>query len=234
MKAFCAGLAALLTLAPARLASAQELGTLFTKPEERAYMDYLREEFLMRSQEDGFNIDAPEIPEVPVDEPAQQESAAVEFSFGGIMARRDGSRSVWLNNNLLAESALPAGISIAAGPRSIALRIAQGDKIFLLRPGQSVNMATGVITEAYQRAQSAPPVPAPTEADSSEAESAVTTVGAAPEPAGQAAPAPAPESDGSGSDLVPLAEALLQLSPEQSELLSETLRIRQEQADALE
>ena len=58
--AFCCALAL-----PATDARAQLEGTLFTKPEERAYLDYLRAELLRNNAEDEFNIEEADIPEVP-------------------------------------------------------------------------------------------------------------------------------------------------------------------------
>ncbi|MEY4641596.1 MAG: hypothetical protein RLZZ227_1590 [Pseudomonadota bacterium] len=143
-------------------ASAQLAGTLFTEPEEREYLDYLRAEFLRNNKEAGFDIEEV-IPVVP-DDQAAVETGPQEFTFGGLMTRRDGERSVWLNGRLLAESKLPSGIRLMDADPSTSLRIAQDGRIFVLRPGQTVTLATGVIVENYQRIAVAEPPPAEVEA----------------------------------------------------------------------
>ncbi|MDY6982232.1 MAG: hypothetical protein SV422_04015 [Pseudomonadota bacterium] len=135
-------------------AYAQLDGTLFTQPEERAYLDYLRDEFLRNNAEQGFDIAETAIPVVPDAEPAP--AGPIEFSFGGIMTRRDGSRSVWLNGVVLAESELPAGMSLVSAGSSTSLRIAHEGKVYQLRPGQTVDLVAGTVVESYQRPQAAP------------------------------------------------------------------------------
>jgi len=149
--------ACLLCVAPAAPLYAQLEGTLFTSPEQRAYMDFLRQEFLANSRDTGFNIVVPEIPEVTV-EGAETEGPAepVEFTFGGIMTSRDGSRSVWLNNQLLQESELPDWVRIVAATTGLALQLDANGSRWLLKPGQTVDITSGTIVEEYQR-----PAPAP-------------------------------------------------------------------------
>ncbi|MGV3590046.1 MAG: hypothetical protein ACO1PZ_00055 [Gammaproteobacteria bacterium] len=133
-------------------AFAQIDGTLFTQPEERAYLDYLRDEFLRNNAEQGFDIEEAAVPIVPGAEDAQP-SGPVEFNFGGVMTRRDGSRSVWLNGVVLAESELPGGMSLVSADNGISLRIVHEGKEYLLRPGQTVDLLAGSVMENYQRPQ---------------------------------------------------------------------------------
>jgi hypothetical protein len=134
---------------------AQLEGTLFTQPDEREYLDYLREEFRRTSTEEGFNIEESAIPEIP-DSQVVTPTGPVEFTFGGIMTRRDGSRSVWLNGRVLAESELPTGISVVAGARSASLQIVDKGNTYLLRPGQTVDLTAGTVVENFQRPQPEP------------------------------------------------------------------------------
>lgn len=67
------------------------------------------------------------------------------------MTRSDGTRTVWLNNQPIAESNLPANMSLVENGPQVALRIGSGANFFELKPGQTVNMSTGEILEAYQR-----------------------------------------------------------------------------------
>jgi hypothetical protein len=159
-------------------ARAQLEGTLFTEPEERAYLDYLRGEFLRNNAEGDFDIEEADIPEIPEAVVATAETGPVEYSFGGAMARRDGVR-IWLNGNLLAESELPEGFRLIESGSNIALQIAQDGKTFVLLPGQTVDVTAGTVVENFQR-------PAPT-AETATApaaeEPAAETDGAAPEAA---------------------------------------------------
>jgi hypothetical protein len=150
--------ACLLWGVPAVPLYAQLEGTLFTSPEQRAYMDFLRAEFLANSRETGFNILVPEIPEVPGEVTAAEgPPAPLEFSFGGIMTSRDGSRSVWLNHQLLQESDLPDWVRIVSAPPGLALQLDTNGSRWLLKPGQTVDITAGSIVEEYQRPA---PVPA--------------------------------------------------------------------------
>lgn len=133
-------------------AHAQLEGTLFTKPDERAYLDYLRDEFLRNNAEAGFDIEEATVPVVPGEESAEP-TGPTQFSFGGIMTRRDGSRSLWLNGVLLAESELPAGMSLVNAGNSTSLRITHEGKVYELRPGQTVDFGAGSVMENYQRPQ---------------------------------------------------------------------------------
>jgi hypothetical protein len=128
---------------------------LFTQPEEREYLDYLREELLRTQAEAGFDIEEAAIPEIPDATPIE-EAGPVEVSFGGIMTRRDGSRRIWLDGKLLEESALPSGVSVGDSS-SLTLRVTQGNTVFLLRPGQTVDLTTGTVMENFQRPLAKPP-----------------------------------------------------------------------------
>lgn len=131
---------------------AQIDGTLFTQPEERAYLDYLRDEFLRNNAEQGFDIEEAAVPVVPGAGDAQP-TGPTEFNFGGVMTRRDGSRSVWLNGAAFAESELPGGMNLVNSERGTALRITHDGKAYVLRPGQTVDLLAGSVMESYQRPQ---------------------------------------------------------------------------------
>jgi len=151
--------ACLLGWGPAAPLYAQIEGTLFTSPEQRAYMDFLRAEFLANSQENGFNILVPEIPDIVAEATAQEgPPAPQEFSFGGIMTSRDGSRSVWLNQQLLQESDLPGWVRIVSAAPGLALQLEANGSRWLLKPGQTVDITAGSIVEEYQRPAPAPAV----------------------------------------------------------------------------
>lgn len=207
----CAGL--LLGAGPAH---AQMEGTLFTQPNEREFLDRLRRDFLANSQDAGFNVQEVVIPEL-AEEAAAAEAGPVTVTFGGIMNRRDGSHSIWLDGRLLTEAELPDGMSLVAGERSTSLRIVQDGNIFILRPGQAVNLDTGTIIENFQR-----PRPAPL----------VTEQPVAEEPAPEEIVAASPPAEVADVDkgeeetpdpVEPLAAAILQLTPEQETELVDRL-----------
>jgi hypothetical protein len=131
---------------------AQFQGKLFTTPEERAYLDALRNNFLKESQEQGFDITETGPPPLPeTDEVEAKTTAPVIYTLGGILTRSDGSRTVWLNNRQIAESNLPASMRLVVDGVQMVLRISNGTTVFQLKPGQTLNMATGDIREIYQR-----------------------------------------------------------------------------------
>ena len=131
---------------------AQFHGTIFTSPEERAYLDALREDFLKKSQEKGFDIEQAGPPPLPVtaDEPTEN-SAPIEYTLGGILTRNDGSHTVWLNNQPVAERNLPANMKLVTEGALTVLRLQTAAGTFQLKPGQTLNASTGETQEAYQR-----------------------------------------------------------------------------------
>jgi len=131
-------------------ARAQLEGTLFTEPEEREYLDYLRNEFMRNNAANVFDVQEVEIPDIPDATATQTETGPVEYSFGGAMTGREGIR-VWLNGRLLAESELPEGFSVVQSSRNVSLRIVNNGKTYLLLPGQTVDVTTGNVVENFQR-----------------------------------------------------------------------------------
>lgn len=171
-------------------AQAQLEGTLFTEPEEREYLDYLRQEFLRTNPEGGFDIEDGDIPEIPQNAvPVEEDTRPVEYSFGGVMTRRDGSHGIWLDGVLLDETQLPEGFSVVTTGQMTSLRVVRDGQTYVLRPGQSVNLATGTVSEMLQHF-AAPPATeqAPATAREPVAEElavpAVADTAAATEPAG--------------------------------------------------
>ncbi len=131
---------------------AQFHGKIFTSPEERAHLDALRDNFLKNTQEKGFDIQEAAPPPLP--ETAEQEAAdtaPIEYALGGILTRSDGSHTVWLNNQPVAEANLSSNMRLAIDGPLVVLRIAIGTSRFQLKPGQTLKASTGEIQEAYQR-----------------------------------------------------------------------------------
>lgn len=223
---------ALLLAANAR---AQLEGTLFTEPEEREYLDFLREEFLRNNAAADFNIEEADIPDIPQAVAAAEEAGPIEYSFGGAMARRDGVR-IWLNGNLLAASELPDGFSLLESGNTMSLRIVHEGKTFLLLPGQTVDVTAGTVVENFQRPAPAAEAAAVTAAAPSTAEAPAATGELTPETAAPAANAAPPVSAGalaaegavpeSEASVDPIAAAVDGLDEEEVDSLFELLENR--------
>lgn len=139
--------------------AAQLAGTLFTSPAQREYLDYLRQDFLARSSERGFDISDAEIPDIPVAVAAAQESEGpVFYTLGGIVTLRDGTQRIWLNGNTLSEAELPSEARLVRDNGAPALRFTTGTGSYVLRPGQTLELTAGSVIENYQRSV-APEVP---------------------------------------------------------------------------
>ena len=143
-------LAILVAFSPAN-AQAQDIGSLFTSPEEREYLDYLRQDFVTRSQLATFNINEDVIPDIPEAEVVVEvEAEVINYNFGGVMTRRNGNKMVWLNGQQVTERELPANITIVTVANDTLLSIRSENNSFLLKPGQRLNLQTGNITDSYQ------------------------------------------------------------------------------------
>lgn len=133
------------------MAPAQEMGILFTEPEEREYLDFLRNEFVRDSQLATFDIDEDVIPDIPI---VEEEQAApeeiVRYKFGGIMVRLNGSRMIWLNESQIAESDLPGNMALVETLTGTLLNIRANGTSYQLKPGQTINLNQGIISDAYQ------------------------------------------------------------------------------------
>jgi len=130
---------------------AQTFGKLFTSQEEREYLDYLREDFVARSQLTTFDINEDIIPDIP-DAIVTEEVApeVVTYKFGGIMTRINGNKMVWLNGKQIAERDLPSNFSLVNTNLGMLLSINSDGRRFQLKPGQSINMQSGLVTDSYQ------------------------------------------------------------------------------------
>lgn len=128
---------------------AQEVGTFFTTPEERAYLDFLRQEFLLNNQADDFNIDEV-VPVIPVIEEVVDAPVISNYSLGGIFTRQDGTRTVWLNGNNINENNLPANMRLVSSGNSTLLSIQLESGRFELRAGQTLDAVNGQVLESWQ------------------------------------------------------------------------------------
>jgi hypothetical protein len=135
-------------------ACGQEIGTLFTSPEEREYLDYLREENLRQSRANTFNIQEDVIPDIPTiqnDEAEEVRPEVALYKFGGIMVRRNGSRLVWLNGAQVAERDLPGNMSLVVSGSESILNIRANGNVFRLKPGQTADVTGNRVLEPFQQ-----------------------------------------------------------------------------------
>lgn len=143
---------------------AQLQGTLFTSAEQRAYLDALRAEHLARSRERGFDINDNPPPLPPPREAEAPASPPRIYSLEGIMSRRDGSYSIWLNGRSLTESELPTTARLSTDNGSLGLRFITPLGNVFLKPGQVLNFDAGQVQESYQATDAAAASGAPDEA----------------------------------------------------------------------
>lgn len=153
-----------LTWSPVALAQLQ--GTLFSNEEERAYLDVLRRNFLNERLSRGFDIQDAEIiiPELVEESEAAAPTGPVYYTLGGIMSRRDGTRTVWLNNQSLEESRLPSNARVLTVDGIAVLQFSTPNGNIILRPGQTLELNGGTVMANYQRPQNTAPVQAPASA----------------------------------------------------------------------
>lgn len=124
---------------------AQELGRLFTTPEERRMLEALRRE-------------PPEETLAPVAEPAPREPeqmAVPEITINGVVYRSRGNNTVWVNgvNSFDGDLGSQQVNAHTRGlPRpSVAVQVPQAQPGVLLKPGQSLDTAARRVTDLYQR-----------------------------------------------------------------------------------
>lgn len=127
-------------------AMAQDFGKLFTTPEERVYLDGLREKFLQRTELEGFNISEQF---KPLLESGIQDQN-VEFELSGFMNRKNGGRAVWLNGKALNESELPQNVAIVSRKGMNMLRFTTQEKVHYVKAGQTLNIETGQVRESFE------------------------------------------------------------------------------------
>lgn len=147
--------ALLLTLSSQTLAQIE--GALFTSPELRIYLDALREQYLARSRNRGFDVRDVAIPVLPQEQTAAAPRADRIYHLGGIMSLRDGSHSIWLDGRSLREDELPQSARLVRDGGTLALRFETPRGVAVLRPGQTLNFDRGLVQESYQAGSNAEP-----------------------------------------------------------------------------
>lgn len=125
-------------------AGAEALGRLFFSPQDRLALEQLR-------------WASPEL--LPLVHEQQQEtvvapdSKPVTVTLSGAMIRSNGAQVVWMNGVSYKKAELPATVQVTQPFISgqIELRMVEKGEFFLLRPGQTLEIDSGQVSESYQR-----------------------------------------------------------------------------------
>ena len=157
----CSALAATAVSVPA---SAQErFGRLFFTPAQRASLD------VARSQRARAAV---------ATEKSEQDATPVPqtITYSGVLRRSDGKTTVWINNQPVhdRESAGAAAIVGRVRPDgSVTLQVPQTGRSVSLKPGQSVELLTGAVEDAYsRRLEASRPEPRPAAKPAADAKAA--------------------------------------------------------------
>lgn len=142
------GIAAVLMMLPP-IAGAQRLGRLFSTPDERALLDELRREQQIVEPE-------PQAEEVFSDTPSVE-----HVTINGIVLRSDGADSAWINGRQVDAGArtrdgVRVDTSATRGGR-VRITLPSGAETVDLKPGQKIDVESGVVVEAYERSSGSRP-----------------------------------------------------------------------------
>ncbi|MBU0662969.1 MAG: hypothetical protein KJ990_00345 [Proteobacteria bacterium] len=124
-------------------AGAETLGRLFFTPQDRVYLEQLR----WASPES-----LPLIPEQQEEKVMAPDSKPAVITLGGTVTRSDGAQIVWLNGVSYNGADLPANVRVSQPFISgqVELREEQKGTFYLLRPGQTLDVDSGQVSESYE------------------------------------------------------------------------------------
>ena len=184
--------------------SAQELGRLFSTVDERAILNDIRRDRHMAIPEP-----TPQ-PVVSVEQPKVE-----QLSIDGLVIRSGGANSAWINGRpvsggWITREGVRVDTTSGQGGGTVKFTLPSGLDTIELKPGQKIDVTTGVVVEVYERES---PVDAASafERPATGAEEVVEA---------EAEPSPAAESDSKHSP----TPAPVQTPPANSEQLSEQRR----------
>jgi hypothetical protein len=138
--------ALVISLAVALLTSAANaqpttLGRFFSTPEQRTALDRARTELLMQMELDELSLREVENTAVTDDAPD------LILHMGGSLRHADGTHTIWLNGTAFDERNLPEGYSLVQSGPLTSLRVEGNNAVYLLRPGQTLYTAEGIVRE---------------------------------------------------------------------------------------
>ena len=134
----------LIMLPSLAMAAEQTMGRLFFTPEQRARMD------LARQQERSIKIET---------EQQENEPPAANITLNGVITRSDGKSTVWINNKEQIGDKAGSGIAVPGRGKpagQISVIASDAKRSVPLKVGQSIDMSSGQVEEAYRRTQSQP------------------------------------------------------------------------------
>jgi hypothetical protein len=135
-------LAAALAVSTPAAAQQDAMGRLFFTPAQRSSLD------VARSQRARATLATERTEEQPA-EPQEQ-----TISYGGMVRRSDGKSTVWINGRPVTEQEAAAGATVVGrvgADGSVSLQVPQSGRSVQLKPGQSLELLSGTIEEAYSR-----------------------------------------------------------------------------------
>lgn len=124
-------------------ADAQRLGRLFSTPDERALLDELRRERQIVDPD-------PQVVETVTDTPLVE-----QVTINGLVLRSSGVNSAWINGRQVDGGArtregVQVDTSATQGGR-VKITLPSGAETIDLKPGQRIDVDSGVVVEAYER-----------------------------------------------------------------------------------
>jgi hypothetical protein len=125
--------------------SAQELGRLFSTPDERAILDEIRRDRDMAIPESApqpvATVEAPKVEQLTID---------------GLVIRSGGANSAWINGRPVSDGwTTREGVRVdtASGQSggTVKFTLPSGAGTVALKPGQKIDVSSGVVVEVYER-----------------------------------------------------------------------------------
>lgn len=117
------------------------MGRLFFTPAQRVSLDIAR----TRRARNTLSTEGTEEAAAPV---------AQSVTYGGMVRRSDGRSTVWINGSPVNDGEPVGGISVVGRIRPdgrVSLQVPQSGRSVDLKPGQSVELLSGTIEEAFSR-----------------------------------------------------------------------------------
>ena len=122
--------------------AADPVGRLFFTPAQRASLDIARTQRARNTLVNERTVDETVAP------------AAQTITYGGMVRRGDGKSTVWINGRPVNDNDPVGGVSLVGRVRpdgGVSLQVPQSGHSVNLKPGQSIELLSGVIEEAYSR-----------------------------------------------------------------------------------
>jgi hypothetical protein len=150
-KQLCAAIYIVLTgvLCPSSLL-AEQLGRLFFTHHDRVYLEQLR---LASSETLASKSEKPLAGQQEKEPPENKAVTSTLVTLSGMMTRGNGESVIWLNGASCNGARLPKNVRLRqpASAGEIDYRVPETGKSYQLRPGQTLDVASGQVDEAYKR-----------------------------------------------------------------------------------